>query len=69
MHLSVTVGMQQNEIVGPVVATVDAPAKMMDVPTLRQRQRLITDPTFPHLLQPKVTGRPSSRQGAGHLIR
>jgi hypothetical protein len=50
VNLAVAVGVQQHEIVDVVVATVAALAEVMDVPALRQRQRLLTDQTFPVLL-------------------
>src|SRR5262249_1751161 len=39
----------------------------MDLPSRRQRQRFRTDRTTPILLQPKVTCRPTPRQGAGQV--
>jgi hypothetical protein len=67
MNLSVTVGMKQDQIVQSVVSAQATPKKVVDVPTLGQRQRLTADQTFAVLLQPKVTCRPPARQGAGHL--
>ncbi len=69
VNLPMTIGVQQNQVVGQGVAAVYAPAKMVDVPFRRRCQRLTNTPVTSRLAATKGIGPSQSRQGAGQLSR
>ena len=53
MHLSMTVGMKEEQVGEPVCAAIDPVENVMDMPATLFRDVLVADRTFPFLLVPE----------------
>src|SRR5262245_28953847 len=68
MHLTMTVRVEQLQVLYQVAAPVHTPLPMMDLPSRFERQRLIADRAESLLPQPKVTHPSAARQRFLHLV-
>jgi hypothetical protein len=67
MHLSVTVGVEKNEVVHAVVTTFRTPDEVMTVPSLDLGDRLVADGTHAPLFLPQMEQLPFPSEVGLHL--